>query len=106
MATINIVLSGVTTYATRGGVQPVIDADKLAVHTLTSSGTSQQANITAPNTTAGQGLFWQVTAMGGNVYVDFGTSPTAVVGQCFLVLDGQTRDFGGQPGQKIAVINA
>jgi hypothetical protein len=58
-----------------------------------------------PDLSTGFGLFWSVTASGGNVWVLFGSNPTAVAESGYLILDGQTREFGAKSSQKVAVID-
>lgn len=88
MATVHVVLANVAARADTGATLPVPDSTPIAVDTMTSSGTSAQANITAsgPN----EGEVWCVTAVGGPVYVRTGVNPTAVTDQGWLVADGQT----------------
>lgn len=102
MATVNIVLTSARTKQTGGDLMPVADAEYAAQADITSSGSSQQANITASNNQQA----WVITAAGGNVRVAFGANPTAAAGAGWLIVDGQTRDFGARHGQKVAVINA
>ena len=56
---------------------------------LTSSGTSGATTITA-----NAGDVARVTAANGNVWVKFGSAPTAVVADIHFVLSGQTLEFG------------
>lgn len=108
MATVNIAFGRANT-PTDMGPAPVIDASSRTV-TVTSSGTSAVAQTaTAADFEA---LSYEtaavVTVTGGAVWVRFGSAPTAVVDGdgCFLILDGQTRDFGRlTKGFKVAVIN-
>lgn len=96
MATVSIAYSG--------GMQgyPVPSKAPTASHVITSSGTSQAA--TAATRT---GDIAVVTVSGGNVWVKIGATPTAASGDEWLVLDGQTREFGPVvSGDAVAVIDA
>lgn len=106
MATVHIVLARADVRAMTGTTQPVINAEPVGVDTITSSSSSQQADITVPQTTAGYGLYWQVTASGGDIWAKFGSNPTAAAEEGFLILDGTTREFGAAPTQKCAVVDA
>lgn len=69
---------------------------------ITSSATSQATTITANN-----GEFVTITASGGNVWAKIGSSPTAASADEWLILDGQTRNFGPcAAGDTCAVIDA
>jgi hypothetical protein len=83
---------------------PVPDSVPIGSDTFSTSGTStQSASLEAPDTFS----FWSVTATGGNVYVAFGDDPVAAADFGWLILDGQTRDFGAcEAGEKIAVKSA
>ena len=105
MAKVHIVLGRAGTRSNTGSTQPVMDAVPEQVDTIMSSGTSQQADITVPNTTTGWGLFWQITVTGGNVWASFGADPTAAPESGHLLLNGTTREFGSAPAQKVAVID-
>lgn len=84
------------------GPAPVVAAVPGSVQSITSSGTSAASTITA-----GNDEICQITATGGNVWVKFGSAPTAAAGSDYLILDGQTREFGFvPPGAKVAVIDA
>lgn len=104
MATIHIVLTQVQERSiATGGVLPVADSVPIASDTLTSTGTSSQSSIV----TANEHGVWCVTARDGDVWVKFGTNPTAVADDGWLVLMGQTRDFGVTTrAEKIAVKDA
>lgn len=103
MATVHIVLSKVQGLALTGVTMPVANSVPLYSDTKTSSVTSQQSDITAPDTNA----FWSITATGGNVYVKFGSNPTAVTDEGWLILDGQTRDFAvSAASEKVAIKDA
>jgi hypothetical protein len=101
MATVNIVFG---TRLRQGGDTPVLI--KLAQENITSSGTSAATTAAANASFASPGTVAQITVTGGNVYVDHGETPTAVAGSGYLILDGQTRDIGLNPNDKVAVIDA
>lgn len=106
MATVGVTLSAVSNTARSGlnAVMPAVDAEPYGSDMITSSGSSQQAAVTAP--ADADGMFWTITASGGNVWVAFGADPTAVAGTHWLIADGTTRDFGAKANQKVAVIDA
>lgn len=80
---------------------PVASAYPRAVQSITSSGTSQQATITA-----GNGEICRITASGGKIWIKFGANPTAAAGSDYLIPDGATHEFGiVAAGHKIAVID-
>jgi hypothetical protein len=91
MATVSIVLSQCDTKSISGGAMPVAKSQPKATASLTSSGASQQGSFT---TAAKRSDTWTITASGGKVWVKFAANPTASAGNDWLVLDGQTRDFG------------
>jgi hypothetical protein len=97
MATLNVVL------ARADG--PVPNSKVVGAQSITTTGSSQQSSVVSgANHNASQ--FWILTATGGNVWVKFGTNPTAAAGSDWLILDGQTREFKSAAGEKVAVINA
>lgn len=108
MATVHITLARtrrrMTSQSSWDGLTlPVADSVPIAAATASSSGVSTASAIAAPDVNA----FWSVTATGGNVFVQFGGAPIAASGQGWLILDGQTRDFGVSAiGEKIAVKDA
>lgn len=87
------------------GKAPALPAEYHSVDVKTSSGSTQQSSITAPYI-PGAILVWEVTASGGDVRVIFGDNPTATTTTGRRVVDGQTREFTGRPGQKMALIDA
>jgi len=107
MATVHITLSQVGGVALSGTEMPVANSIPIAADTLATSAISAQSSITAStDALAGKSAFWTVTAT-GNVYVRFGSNPTAVTDAGWLILAGQTRDFAvTATGEKVAVIDA
>ncbi len=106
-ATVHIVLSAVPNRDRTVGVftvpMPVALSVPLFSDTKTSSGTSAQSDITAPDANS----FWSVTVTGGNVFVKFGSNPTAASDDGWLILDGQTRDFAvSAASEKVAIKDA
>ena len=96
MATIAIAFAK----AMEGGT-PVMSPIPTAKQSLTSSGTSQQSTAIA-----GNGQICQITASGGKVWARFVPNPTASAGNDYLILDGQTREFGIMSvGDKVAIID-
>jgi len=91
MATVHVVLAGASGRSATGATMPVPNSVPTGVDTMTSSASSAQANFNAGS--RWEGLFWSITATGGNVYVAFGSDPTAVTDEGWLILDGQTREF-------------
>jgi len=92
MATVHVVLAQASGRSSTGATQPVIDSVPVNADTLTSSASSAKIDFAAP-ASGWQGLFWSITASGGNVYARFGSDPTAVTDEGWLILDGQTREF-------------
>lgn len=87
----------------------VPQSQPLAAETLTSSGTAQTGTIVASPQTVGNAStrLWEVTSSGGDVFVAFGTAPTAASGTGFLVVAGSTRYFSvTNAGEKISVKDA
>ena len=68
---------------------------------FTSSGTSQATTATA---TVDRN-YVRVVASGGNVYLAFAASPTAVTGTGHLLIDGIPEIFFLENGFKVALIN-
>jgi hypothetical protein len=98
MATVNI------TYFKPAVIQEtaaIIDPVDAVPQSITSSGTSQSTTGTA---TAGRN-YVKVSSSGGDVYLAFGTNPTAVTAVGFVILSGSSEIFHLQDGWKVAVIN-
>lgn len=104
MATFTANLSRVRNGAASGGTMPVTPSVPDATATaITTSGTSQQANITS----SGVHQVWTLTVAGGAVWVLFGTDPTAVAGSGWYIAADTTRDFSVTvASEKVAVIDA
>lgn len=68
---------------------------------ITSSGTSQQSVTVSANDN-----IWVISAITGSVWIRFGTNPTAASGDDWLICAGQTREFAGHAGHKVAVVDA
>lgn len=105
MATVNIVLTTSKTRVTSGSNSVPIPASVAkAGENITSSASSQQSTITGA--AAGKDM-WVITVISGNVYLDFGSNPTAAAGDKYLVVANQTREFGvSVNGEKVAIIDA
>jgi hypothetical protein len=106
MAVFSATLTGVNNGARSGGTMPLPRSIEDSTATIiTTSGTSQQASITAATTDRKQ--VWVLTASGADVWVKFGTNPTAVASSGFYIVSGQTREFSvTEASEKVAVINA
>ena len=120
MATVSIQIAQCFTKSAGDGKSiPVAFSVPAFTANITSSASSQAGGITVPGapmlndrgehlkTTA---YVWIITASGGNVWVKFETdgtpTPVAAAGADWLIVDGQTREFGAFAGQTCAVIDA
>ena len=103
MATLSVVLATGNTVSRWGDTLPVPLSVPKGAQALTTSGSSAQSSIT---TSASLSDIWILTASGGNIWVKFGTNPTAAVGGDWLILNGQTREIGVTvDGEKLAAID-
>ena len=68
--------------------------------TLTSSPVSQSTTNSATGTN-----YARVVASGGNVWLKFGTNPTAVTGTGHLLIEGIPEFFYVENGFKVAVVD-
>lgn len=104
MATLSIVLVRSNTVSRWGdGPLPVPLSVPTGAQSVTTSGSSAQSSITGSMALSD---VWVVTATGGNAWLKFGANPTAAAGSDWLILAGQTREFGvTTDGEKIAYIN-
>jgi len=84
-----------------GGTVTAIHLNNVKTEVITTLNSSQVANTSS---TARYG-FVSVTAFGGPIWVAGGNNPTANE-QGVLILDGHTKDFALEIGEKVAVINA
>jgi hypothetical protein len=106
MATLSVVIAQ-TFNPKRGYKDPVPAATPFAAEEITTSETSQQSGVYNAGVYGSYGSYWVLTVTGGNVWVKFGSDPTAAAGDQWLILDGQTREFAvDAEGQKLAVIDA
>ena len=97
MATLNVVFARAVERTAQ-----IIAGIPSKAESITTSGTSQ-----ASTNAAGNEDCCQLTVTGGNVWVKFAAAPTAAAGSDYLLIDGQTREFGHLPAlTKVAVINA
>jgi hypothetical protein len=103
MARLAIALARVRNGAGSGGTMPVPLSQPDASELLNTTSTSAQSVMSATRTDQ----YWIVTAVDGNVWVNFGTNPTAVAGTGWLIVNGTTREFSvtAAPG-KLAGIDA
>lgn len=104
MATFSATLTGVNNGAASSGTMPVARSVPDATATaITTSGSSQQASITASFPLR---QYWVLTVSGGDVWVSFGSNPTAAASSGYFMAAGQTREFSVTgPSEKVAVIN-
>lgn len=103
MATVHITLNRVAGPARANPIMPVIESVEIAADTMTSSASSAQSSAVA---TAEPDAYWQITASGGDVFVKFGSNPTAASDSGHLIIDGTTRDFAvSATGEKVAVVD-
>ncbi|MCA0000967.1 MULTISPECIES: hypothetical protein [unclassified Mesorhizobium] len=106
MATVAITLGSIAQRTYNDA--PVYASVALGSQALASSGASQQSTVVsaAPDLIDKTFPVWSITASGGKVWVKFGANPTASAGDGWLILDGQTRDFGAaMTAEKVAVID-
>lgn len=103
MATVHVTMNNVQGRAITGSTMPVVDSQPTDAATATSSGTSAEV----AGIVGAAGKFWQIAVTGGNVWVAFGSNPTAGSGAGHLILDGQTRDFAvTADGEEVAIKDA
>lgn len=101
MATVHVVLGRLARDASRVEIIPL--SVPVGVDTVTSSGTSAQASLTAA---AADRQFWSV-ATDGAIYVAFGSNPTAAADSGWYIPAGSTREFAvSATGEKIAIKDA
>lgn len=107
MATFTVSIVRVSRRSMTGGALPVRNSVPKSVATeITSSGTSQQADITATAADACVSL-WEILVEGNNVWTKSGANPTAAVGDDTKILDGERIYLRIKvAGEKLAVIDA
>lgn len=107
MATVTISLVTVQSRAITGATLPIRQSIPTAVASeITSSGTTQQADITAPATEPILSA-WEILVSGGDVWVAAGSNPTAVAGEGSKIRDGERVYLGvSAASEKLAVIDA
>lgn len=102
MATVTIYRHKVSRFSAGGGVMPVANAEILAQQTITTSGVSQTfTGLTSSDAYE----CWTVVVKGGDVIVKFGVTPTAAVGDGWLLSEGTVKPFAVNTGWTAAVIN-
>jgi hypothetical protein len=102
MASVHVVVASANTRAKTGATLPLPSSVPAAADTVTTSAASTQSSAAAS-----AGDIWSVTARNGDVFVKFGANPTAAADDGWLILQGQTREFGATAdGEKIALIDA
>lgn len=88
-----------------GASLPVPRFEDAVSELVESSSTSEASTASSPLGSKSFG-FVSITAIGGDIWVTAGPSPTAIAGEDgFPVLSGQTRDFAVSPGDRVAVID-
>lgn len=107
MATAVITLGMVSNQSKTTEAMPVLSSALLDADKIVLSGTSQQSDFIVPADQV-NGMFWRITAIGGNLRILFGANPTAVAdeGGGWVILSGSTEYFAATPGDKAAVITA
>lgn len=100
MALVHVTLANVQDRAQTGSTLPIPAAADDGADTLTSSGTSQLASLTAA-----EGQVW-VIATTGNIWVKFGSgTPLAATDSGFMLTAG-VHHFGADASQKVAIKDA
>lgn len=103
MATVSIVLTTSNTVTRWGADIRILKSQPKAKQVATSSASSATSTIT---TASALSDVWVVTAKGGDIWVKFGTAPTASSGNDWLVMAGTTREFGvSVDGELLAYID-
>jgi hypothetical protein len=108
MATVHITVSTVRNKSQAGQPMPVPRSVPEAADTMTSSAVSQQSTIVAnpEGENHSSSRYWCVTAL-GNVWINFGTNPTAAAESGWLVLAGVPTFFSvSAKNEKIAIKDA
>lgn len=106
MALVHITLCNVQARADTGATMPIPDSIEGAADTITSSGTSAQSSIVAGGPVLLKPRFWTIASK-GDVWVKFGTNPTADSDTGHLVLANQPRSFAvTAAGEKVAIKDA
>lgn len=83
------------------GATAVMSTNASTIDETISSTSSSQSTT---NTSSGVN-YVRVVSTGGNVWLKFGTSPTAVTGAGHLLIDGIPEFFYVEDGFKVAVVN-
>jgi len=104
MGTFNILLGVVENLARTGETMPVISTLGLSDETLTSGALSVSGSLTGTDAKSRNSI-WELTTS-VDVWVNFGASPTAVVGAGVFMTAGTTRNFSAKYLDRVAVINA
>jgi hypothetical protein len=103
MARLAIALDRVRNGAMSSGTMPVPTSITDASELLNTTAASAQSVMTASQTSQ----YWIVTALDGNVWVNFGPNPTAVAGSGWLIVNGTTREFSvSAANEKLAAVDA
>jgi hypothetical protein len=103
MATVHVTMNYVQARALTGATLEVAQSVPEDAATVTSSGSSAEVGGIVGVLNG----VWTVTAIGGDVWVAFGTNPTAGADSGHLIPAGSTRDFGvTAAGEEIAIKDA
>lgn len=104
MAQVHVVLHGISNRSDLGSVMPALDARTIETQLMTSGATSAVSTIQADRTA---NRYWTITARSGDVWIKFGTNPTAESGKGWLLQSGHILSFAvGEVGEKVAILNA
>ncbi|RUU75101.1 hypothetical protein [Mesorhizobium sp. M7A.F.Ca.MR.362.00.0.0] len=101
MAKLNIILGIAETQSKEAGMKPVMSDSFVAVETLVVTQVTQKSAVMCEETDQ----VWMLTALGGDVWVQFGGDPNAVVGDCLPLIAGVPYTFSASPGFTLAVIS-
>jgi hypothetical protein len=104
MAIVHITIGKSSGRNEKGEALPVEEAVPVASQTMDSTASSVASTISAPPGTEAGFFNWTIVARGGDVWVNFGTNPTAGEGVGHLITAGVPRSFTATAaGQKVAV---
>lgn len=100
MATVGLAFCRVD--SVQGGVSAIVSQTDVESEAITSSATS----TTSTNAADDGKRVARVAVTGGDVWVTFGSAPTAASGTTFLMTDGSVEYFAISKSDKLAVIDA
>lgn len=105
MATVHVVVGYSKGRGVGGAALPILASQPSQVDTVTSSSTSAQATPVVTQAEVNDGALWSITTT-GDIYVRFGSNPTAVADQGYLITAGSTREFSALVDEKVAIKDA